>query len=274
MRSKWQWLPVLLGGAWLAYHELSRRTIRPRNRRYRRAGIQVTTVPTLFIPGWGGNAWTYNGMLRWFAQQGYAAKVLTIRVDYQGHLRVTGHWPAGAANPTIQVLFDRNLTKDYRQQIRWVTQILRALKQRYGVTAYNAVAHSWGGSAMVHSLVNDGADPTLPRLHRLVLLGTPVNEAPSLTAPDPAYRHLLAGRRNLWANAGAEIHNVYGLLAGRQTDGEVPVGQATALRQVVAQSPVRYHEYPVQGVGHGQLHSTLRMWRLIARLLWSLKKDD
>lgn len=231
-------------------------------------------MPTLFIPGWGGNAWTYNGMLRWFARRGYAAKVLTVRVDYRNHLHFTGHWPAAAANPTIQVLFDRNLTVDYHHQIQWLTQILRELKRRYGVTQYNAVAHSWGGSAIVHSLVSDGADPTLPRLRRLVLLGTPVDESRPAAPTDPAYRRLLAMRQNLWANAGAEIHNVYGLLAGRRTDGQVPVNQATALRNVVAQAPITYREYPVVGLGHGRLHSSPKMWRLIAHLLWQTKKDD
>lgn len=274
MRKPWCWGALILGSGWAAYHWLSRRAITPRDRRYRRAGIVQTTTPTLFVPGWGGNAWTYNGMLRWFARQGYAAKVLTIRVDYHDHLHVSGQWPETAVNPTIQVLFDHNFTGDYRRQTRWLTQILRWLHRRYGVTAYNAVAHSWGGSALVHSLVRDGVDPTLPRLRRAVLLGTPVDETPPNAPQDPAYRRLLAVRHNLRANAGAEIHNVYGVLTGHATDGEVPVRQVTALRAVVADSPVTYQEHPVDGIGHGRLHSASRMWRLIARLLWTDKKDD
>ncbi|GEO70654.1 alpha/beta hydrolase [Levilactobacillus acidifarinae] len=271
MDNKWRWLPVALGGGWFSYHWLSRRAVQSLPTAGRR-DCQSTPTPTLFIPGWGGNAWTYNGMLRWFARQGYAAKVLTVRVDYRNHLHFQGAWTGQADNPTIQVLFDRNLTFDYRQQTRWVTQILRALHRRYGVTSYNAVAHSWGGSAMVQSLVQDGADPSLPRLRRLVLLGTPVNEGQA-NQPDPAYQRLLTLRQNLWANAGAEIHNVYGRLAGHATDGQVPVWQATALRGVVAQSPIHYTEHPIPGLGHGRLHSARKMWQLIAQLLW-LKKDD
>ncbi|CAJ1225908.1 hypothetical protein LZY01_12900 [Levilactobacillus zymae] len=271
MENKWRWLPVVLGGGWLGYHWLSRRTGRPLPKAAR-PDSQATPTPTVFIPGWGGNAWTYNGMLRWFARQGYAAKVLTVRVDYRNHLHFRGTWTGQADNPTIQVLFDRNLTLDYRQQTRWVTQILRALHRRYGVTSYNAVAHSWGGSAMVQSLVQDGADPSLPRLRRLILLGTPVDESQT-DQPDPAYQRLLTLRQNLWANAGAEIHNVYGRLAGHATDGQVPVWQATALREVVAQSPIHYTEHPIPGLGHGRLHSALKMWQLIAQLLW-VKKDD
>lgn len=272
MAMKWRWVVVGSLGGWLGYQWLSQRAIRPRPRA-KRLSIQATGTPTLFVPGWGGNAWTYNGMLRWFARQGYAAKRLTVRVDRQGRLHVQGSWSSLADNPTIQVLFDRNFTPDYRQQIRWVTQILRMLRTRYGVTTYNAVAHSWGGSALVQSLVTTGADADLPRLHRLVLLGTPVDESPKQPATDPLYRHLLASRHNLWANAGAEIHNVYGLLAGRATDGQVPVRQVVALRAVVANSPIRYTEYPLTGVGHGRLHSALAMWQLIAQLLW-VKKDD
>ncbi|WP_225423536.1 alpha/beta hydrolase [Levilactobacillus suantsaii] len=267
-----RWLPVLLGG-WFSYHWFSRRAIRPLHRSSR--GLQVASaVPTLFIPGWGGNAWTYNGMLRWFARHGYASKVLTVRVDYRGRLHFTGTWTGAAENPTIQVLFDRNLTQGYQHQIRWITQILRALRQHYGITTYNAVAHSWGGSAMVQSLLRDGADPQLLRLNRLVLLGTPVDESGDLHVPDPAYRRLWRWRGNLWANAGAEIHNVYGFLAGRKTDGEVPVRQARALRPVVAGSPLRYAEYPLAGLGHSRLHSARIARQLIARLLWAPKQND
>ena len=271
MAVKWRWVLVGCVGSWLGYQWLSQRAIKPRLRSTRRP-VQATSTPTLFIPGWGGNAWTYNGMLRWFAAQGYAAKRLTIRVDRRGRLHFQGKWVPRADNPTIQVLFERNFTADYRQQIQWLTQILRVLRTRFGVTTYNAVAHSWGGSALVQSLVTNGADPGLPRLHRLILLGTPVDERSEQSAPDPLYQRLLTLRQNLWANAGAEIHNVYGLLAGRATDGQVPVRQVIALRAVVAGSPIRYSEHPVVSLGHGRLHSAFSMWPFIAQLLW-VKKD-
>lgn len=267
MRHKWWWLAMGGSSVLWGYHWLSQRAIPPQKRR-RVANVATSQTPTIFIPGWGGNAWTYNGMLRWFSRQGYATKVLTVKVDWTGTPHFSGAWPQTAENPTIQILFEHNFTLDYQQQIGWITRILRELKQRYGVTHYNAVAHSWGGSAIVQSLVRYGDQADLPRLKRLVLLGAPVEEGPVKGGVDPAYRQLLAARQHLWANAGAEIHNVYGLLAGRLTDGEVPVHQVTALRRVVAGTPVQYVEHPVVNIGHGRLHSALRMWRLVAQLLW------
>ncbi|WP_225428673.1 hypothetical protein [Levilactobacillus suantsaiihabitans] len=53
------------------------------------------------------------------------------------------------------------------------------------------------------------------------------------------------------------------------TDGSVPVYQITALRSLVAPSSLTYHEHHVAGIGHGRLHASPQMWRLIARLLWT-----
>ncbi|ABJ63526.1 alpha/beta fold hydrolase [Levilactobacillus brevis] len=255
-------------GAWWSYRWLSQRTAVKVPLNHRRTGVPYTTTPTLFIPGWGGNAWTYNGLLRWLARHGYGHQVMTIVVDRRGQLRVQGDWSMQADNPLIQVLFAHPFTRDYQQQIAWLTTVLRELKSHTQVATYNMVAHSWGGSAAVNQLVRQGGTTDLPRLNRLVLLGAPVNEA-TPTKPDAMYERLTATKQNLTAITPGIIHNVYGLLAGRLTDGEVPVHQITALRAVVRNSPLQYREHPVPGIGHGRLHSAPQMWQLIAHLLWS-----
>jgi len=234
----------------------------------RRTDVTYSTVPTLLIPGWGGHAWTYNGLLRWLAQQGYGHKVLTVRVDWHGGLHFAGDWSVTATNPLIQVLFDHSLTRDYQPQVKWLTAILAALKARYGVTAYNAVAHSWGGSAAVHSLVLHGHRADLPQLRRLILLGAPVDEGKAGGPADMAYERLRAAQYRLPVTYQSAVINVYGTLSGRLTDGSVPVYQVTALRPILADSAVTYREVHVPETSHGQLHASRRMWRLIVRLIW------
>lgn len=269
MARKWRWLAVLLGGSWLGYRWTTQVVTPAVPLTKRRSDTEYAAVPTLFIPGWGGNAWTYNGLLRWLARRGYGHKVLTVTVSRTGVLHFTGTWTGQATNPLIQVLFTHSFTTDYQQQIRWITAVLRQLRQRYGITSYNVVAHSWGGSAAVSSLVLHGPAVDLPRPNRLILLGTPVDESQPTRPVDEAFERLRAQRANLQAMGPLTIYNVYGTLLGRQTDGSVPVTQVQALRQVVVGSPVTYREHHVPGVSHSQLHASPVMWRLIARLLWS-----
>jgi len=265
---KWHWLPTIAVGGWLSYRWVSRLAVAPQPLMRRRTDVTYSTVPTLLIPGWGGHAWTYNGLLRWLAQQGYGHKVLTVRVDWHGGLHFAGDWSVTATNPLIQVLFDHSLTRDYQPQVKWLTAILTALKARYGVTAYNAVAHSWGGSAAVHSLVLHGHRADLPQLRRLILLGAPVDEGKAGGPADMAYERLRAAQYRLPVTYQSAVINVYGTLSGRLTDGSVPVYQVTALRPILADSAVTYREVHVPETSHGQLHASRRMWRLIVRLIW------
>lgn len=269
MVSKLHALPIVLGAGWLGLHWASRQGTPAEPLARRRLGWPYSVTPTLFVPGWGGNAWTYNGLLRWLARQGLGHKVMTVRVDRHGGLHFSGHWENTASNPLIQVLFDHTFTADYQQQITWITAILRTLKSRYQVTTYNLVAHSWGGSAAVSSLLLHGSEAAMPQLNRMVLLGAPVDEHDRTQPVDAAYERLRATRGQLGELGPGTIHNVYGTLSGRLTDGSVPVYQITALRSVVAGSPLTYQEHHVPGVGHGRLHASPTMWRLIARLLWA-----
>ncbi|WP_203641379.1 alpha/beta hydrolase [Levilactobacillus andaensis] len=267
MNKKWQVAAVLGLMSGLGLRLISRPG-RPEPLATRRPNVHYAATPTLFIPGWGGGAVTYNGMLRWFARHGYGHKVATIRVDWAGRRHFSGKWDPEATNPLIQVLFDHSLTRDYQPQVQWITAILRDLYRQYGVRQYNLVGHSWGGSAAVNSLVLHGPAANVPRLHRLVLLGAPVDEGTAQHPVDATFERLRAARHQLRANEQAQLFNVYGTLPGRHTDGSVPVEQVTALRQIVAGSAVRYHEHHVAGLGHGRLHSARQMYRLVARLLW------
>ncbi|MFC6259699.1 alpha/beta hydrolase [Levilactobacillus fujinensis] len=267
MIKKWH-VAVTLGlSSWLGVRWVTRPG-RPEPLVTQRPDVHYAAIPTLFIPGWGGGAITYNGMLRWFARHGYGHKIATIRVDWAGRRHFSGSWDSQATNPLIQVLFDHSLTRDYQPQIQWITAILRDLYRQYGVRQYNLVGHSWGGSAAVNSLVLHGPSPDIPRLNRLVLLGAPVDEGTAQHPVDATFERLRAARHQLRANEQAQLFNVYGTLPGRHTDGSVPVQQVTALRQIVADSAIRYDEHHIAGLGHGRLHSARQMYQLVAQLLW------
>ena len=54
----------------------------------------------------------------------------------------------------MQVLFVNNHESDYHHTAKWIDSILKLLHQKYGVTRFNAVAHSWGNNAIMYYLEN------------------------------------------------------------------------------------------------------------------------
>ncbi|MGV0168036.1 alpha/beta hydrolase [Furfurilactobacillus sp. WILCCON 0119] len=240
--------------------------------------VHTTTTPTIFMPGWATSANSFNRMIGYMQDHHTAGKVMRINVDVFGHIHVRGHLRPDDVNPLIQVTFSRNLANTYQPQVKWLNKILLLLKQKYGVTQYNAVGHSWGGSALVSQLIRYGNDPRLPRLNKMVLLGTPVDEGVDRAKdiresgepkrPTHIYRHLLADRQNLTANRTATIFNVYGSTNGEATDNAVPIVQAQSLRYLVRGIVPNYHEILLNNANHHQLHTTVRSFKLVTQLLF------
>lgn len=240
--------------------------------------VKLTHVPTILMPGWGTSANSFNQMIAYMQENHTAGKVMRVNVDTFGRVHVYGNLRKNIVNPLIQITFSRNLANTYQPQVKWLNQILLLLKQRYGVTTYNAVGHSWGGSALVSQLVLYGNNPKLPRLHKMVLLGTPVDEGVNrgrdiLTTGEPKrptriYRRLLADRQNLQANHQAIIENVYGSTNGEETDNSVPFAQAQSLRYLVAGIIPNYHEILMKNTNHHQIHTTTESFELVTKLLF------
>ncbi|MFC6273948.1 alpha/beta hydrolase [Levilactobacillus tangyuanensis] len=268
MNRKQYWRVGLFAGSWLIGMGHRHRGSRPVALGERRSDCHYAARPTLLIPGWGGQAGTYRGFIRWSTHQRLAHPALVVHVDHFGRRHWRGEWDGQATNPLVQVLFDHAWTRTYEPQIRWLTGVLSDLSQLYGVTSFNAVAHSWGGSALIHSVFAAQSTGQLPQLHQLLLLGAPVDESPRDAPPDAAFRRLAALKTDLDHLRGGRVLNVYGTLGGRLTDGAVPVSQITPLRRVVAQSPLVYREHEVVGIGHSRLHSARQMWVLISQWLW------
>lgn len=242
------------------------------------ANVHQTHIPTIFMPGWGTSANSFNQMIGYMQEQHTAGKVMRINVDWLGHIHVYGRLKATDVNPLIQVTFSRNLANTYQPQVKWLNQILILLKQRYGVTQYNAVGHSWGGSALVSQLIRYGNDTRLPRLNRMVLLGTPVDEGANHAKdlfsngkpkrPTRIYRQLMVDAPHLLANRNAQIDNVYGSTDGEDTDNAVPIVQAQSLRYLTAGRISNYHEILLKHMNHHQIHTTVRSFKLVTKLLF------
>ncbi|ANZ62848.1 hypothetical protein AYR62_01175 [Secundilactobacillus paracollinoides] len=266
-------LGALIG--WTAWQGFIRHSIRPQRLTTRQPDTTYSAMPTLLIPGWLGSGWSYNQLIDYWQTDDVAEKRLTVVVGVTGHIKVRGDWDNEAKNPLIQVIFANNIA-DFNVHTRDLIRVLTYLHTHYGITAYNAVAHSWGGNAMLNILFSDKVQQ-LPKLQKLVLLGVPVNEGiinqtlPFSSWPriqTPQYRKLVANRHCLEHQPQVQITYFYGAVADARGDGETGFAEALALEPLVKDSPVTLTSVKCPGMTHTQLHRSLSMSQRIAKVLW------
>jgi len=134
----------------------------------------IRQTPTLFFHGFGGTAHSMDYLIDQAQADGYATRTLTVVVTPQGNVKTYGTWPKKAKNPELQVIFLNNHESDYHHTAVWIDSILRKLHRQYGVTKFNAVAHSWGNNAVMYYLENYSQKPGQPQIQALVNIAAPM----------------------------------------------------------------------------------------------------
>lgn len=96
------------------------------------SSVKYSATPTLLIPGWGGNTWTYTKLIDYYQDQNIATNAMVVRVAPTGAVQVSGSLK-GKQNPLIQVIYDWNYSTTYQPQVRELTQVLQVLATKYHV---------------------------------------------------------------------------------------------------------------------------------------------
>lgn len=241
--------------------------------------VRYSKVPTLLIPGWGGNTVTYNHLIKYYQKRNIAQKVMTVWVSPHHHIRVSGDWH-GQKNALIQVLIDWNYNASYHPQVGQLRQVLIDLNKRYGIKQTNIVAHSYGGTEFMHAYMGSKYLQRTLRLNKLVLLGVPVEENLSDHLPyhyplihdskDKNFHRLRTQMKEWQLNYPIEIYNLMGSKDGSKlTDGAVPHIQSEMLRALIKSHPtITYHQKIYPNTTHSQLHDRPLILRQIERILW------
>lgn len=249
--------------------------IKPQKLTAHNNNYHYSNIPTIFIPGWLGSGWSYNRMLKSFQQRNLGQKVLTIIVTPTGKLRVKGTWQQATVNPLIQVIFINNLA-GYNYRTKELYHIIRYLQANYHMTAYNVVAHSWGGNAILNLVFSDQSK--LPVINKLILLGVPVDEGldngnfsldslPQFITDQ--YHYFIKNRKHLMRQNKLTIYNYFGSINGQPTDGETKFSEALAIEPLVKNTPVKVVSKSLSNFSHTQLHTHPQIFPLIAKTLWS-----
>ncbi len=241
--------------------------------------VRYSKVPTLLIPGWGGNTITYNHLIKYYQNHNVAQKVMTVWVSPHQHIRVSGDWH-GQKNALIQVLFDWNYNASYHPQVGQLRQVLIYLNKHYGINRTNIVAHSYGGTEFMHAYMGSKYLQRTLRLNKLVLLGVPVEESLSDHLPyhyplihdskDKNFHQLRAQMKEWQLNYPVEIYNLMGSKEGSKlTDGAVPHIQSEMLRALIQSHPtIEYHQKIYHNTTHSQLHDRPLILNKIEQILW------
>ncbi|MGY3748329.1 alpha/beta fold hydrolase [Vagococcus salmoninarum] len=250
----------------------------------KRNHTQHDRIPTLLIHGTNGTRRSLGGMIERWGKQGLAYKALEVEVSRDGELTLTGNWQElhPEQQPLIQVIFKEGNPPEW-QQGEWLKNILELLKQELQIQKVQMLGHSMGGVAILRYLVDYGQDNTLPKVSKVVALGTPFNSeevsSSGKTKYDlgtagplteyPTYRYLKAYYQNLPRELS--LLNIYGdLKNGSRSDGFVSVDSAKAIRFLIKGWIETYSERQVLGVRaqHSLLHENKQVDRLAANFLW------
>ncbi|CAJ1195223.1 hypothetical protein CPR19092_LGOLGGFK_01738 [Companilactobacillus paralimentarius] len=246
---------------------------------------QKRQIPTLFFHGFGGTVHSMDYLIDQSQADGFATRTLTIFVSPKGKLSFDGRWPKSAKNPEIQILFGNNHESDYHQTAKWINSIVKMLHRKYGVTRFNAVAHSWGNNAVMYYLEKYSDNKDQPQIDSLVNIAAPMQVlnhniyrrndwrySPQLTkdfrsymAPDSVIHKLHIRELNIMGQLSMKDH----------FDKAVPVSSAKSLKKVF-KGPHQTYEARLF-TGHRAEHSALtrrnpRVLHDIESFLWERNK--
>ncbi|MGM9892038.1 alpha/beta hydrolase [Limosilactobacillus sp.] len=235
-----------------------------------------STVPTIFVHGWGSSANAEDKMARAAQQAGVTKTIVRANVSRQGTVIFNRDIPKGAINPIVEVNLADNKLSHYRNNYvqgyhhggTYVKNVVNAVEKQGHFPAINLVGHSMG-NIEIANYINDNAGH-LPKINHLVAIAghynglvgqsTAESKVNSQTGQpareDPTFKELLSLRQNFPTNT--RVLNIYGDLDnGSHSDGDVPVNSAKSLKYLVGTRAKSYRELPLHGrsAQHSRLHN-------------------
>lgn len=241
-----------------------------------------TTIPTLFIHGYGGTRNSLGGMISRFESQGIAKRDLVLTVDDTGEVSADHHLREIEGNPMIQVIFADNKSHEWNQA-EWIKNCLTYLKENEQVTKVNLVTHSMGGVSSLRYLITYGNDQSLPIIDKFVTIGSPFNNFVELTEGETVDSvinegPILQSERYIdFSNGVSAIPKDTSVLviAGdveddSVSDGVVPVADAMSVVALLRSNGNSVDEKIMYGKNaqHSRLHENSEVDQLVADFLW------
>ncbi|KRM72788.1 hypothetical protein FC34_GL000499 [Lacticaseibacillus brantae DSM 23927] len=222
-------------------------------------------IPTVLLAGYGGDAWTYNGMMQRYASAQIAHGALRINVSKSGKFTITQTGKL-TDNPLVQVLFADN--KNFRGEQAQLLPVLATLKAKYHWRQMNLVGHSMGGGVALNTLLAITGKTEYPQVAKFVGIASPFTGLGKTSDPKRVAA-LTTQLRQL--PAGLSILNLAGDVFGTGGDLEVASPTVFGLKQALPNN-IRYRQVLISGdiltSEHSFLHENAQVDGLIAHFLW------
>ncbi|MGX6969877.1 alpha/beta fold hydrolase [Vagococcus bubulae] len=252
------------------------------------SNINYTNVPTLFIHGAGGGRGSMGHMINRLASQDVATKSLVIIVSSDGSISTENKLDSNQFsedNPMIQVLFRDNRNNEW-EQARWIKLVLEFLQKEYGMKEANIVGHSMGGISGLRYLLQDSQTTDLPKVNKLVAIGSPFNEFIDTLTSQSLDDLLTSGpneksdRYILYENELSGLSKEISLLliAGKLSDDNlsdnvVPLSSSLAVNAMLLEHGNQVEHVLIEGKGadHSGLHENQEVDEIVSQFLWDKK---
>lgn len=230
----------------------------------------VRATATIYLHGHHGGERSMDDLMASAEAADDAHSVITAVVQRDGKVDLHGYWPADTVRPLVKLVFKNNRTTRRHRISNWLRNVLVALRDRYGITKFNMVAHSMGNIACLFYELRYGRDPQMPQLHKYVALGGNFDgipghnrhQHPNHTLPDgrpawlsPNFKQALRLRQNFPRKV--QVLNIYGDMDGQHNDGKVLNASSRSLGFLLKKRLKSYREIKVRGweAQHAMLRS-------------------
>lgn len=240
-------------------------------------------TPTIFLHGWGSSSNAEEQMTTYIHNRGISDSKIIADVNPKGQVTLHGNIPNNAKNPLVEVNFENNRNKNYKEDGTWLKNVILALQKNYHIKKFNVVAHSMGNMALMYYLLANGSNKKLPQLQKQVDIAghfdgiLHMNQPSELTidkngCPNKMigdYKKLLPLRNNFPKQI--KVLNIMGNYKNRHNDEDVSNTSSMTLRYLVSKRAKSYQEKIITGkkAQHSQLHESFKVDHMLVKFLWN-----
>lgn len=248
---------------------------------------KITATPTLFFHGALSNYKSETNIVKAAQVAGLTNSVTRVDVSPDGKITFSGEIKKNAINPIIEINYKNNIQIDFEKAGMYATNVVKALKQKYGITQVNMVAHSLGNVSVMYYLLQNH-NTSMPRLNKQVAIaghfdGVDLSQATQeLQAPknlkiaadgkpnkmNKAYKQMLALRK-IYPQEKTQVLNIVGDKS-HGSDGLVSNASSESLKYLLGTDSSNYQlkKYYGQKADHGRLTYNSQVIKDILNFLW------
>lgn len=241
---------------------------------------QINSTPTLFFHGALSNYHSEENMVREAVSSGITDSVIRANVNADGKVKLIGQFSQNAKNPIVMVNYGNNIQLDYPKLGHYASNVVLALKQKYGFKQVNFVGHSLGNISMMYYLLAQNKNKNLLPVSKMVTIAGPFDGVKYSNLPEslhqPSGLIVIDGKPNKMNSSYRQLTkinpasvknlstlNVVGNTGG-QTDGVVTTQSALSLGYLMRNA----RNYQVlQLSGHNAEHGRLTFNHIVERNL-------